>query len=580
MLDCWALYSSRIAAMKFQTTTRPLRELVQEFSAGAILLPQFQRNFVWRPSKIRNLLDSLLRGFPIGGFYLWRPAVENFDYKPKAFGKFATLKQRRTLFGGYLIDGQQRLTSLEAAFGFYTGEDRHGSELRCYLDLAAANDESARDTRLFVSYAGKKSVRRRVEQGDSTLIPVSELFNGQNPELRKESEDVLRLIPGWDGKRVDGALQRFDHACNMLNQQVPCTTVSEVRDQDAVEVFSRLNKGGSALTQGDVHAAELARGPTVRVLKLMREFVTGERERRLGFGFNFAFRALVVFHRKTAQFKTLKPNWMDVSGPHGRSLNDSWRTSERTIKKVLKFIDNDMGWSRRTLLPSANAIIVLAAAFDEADLEMSSDDKQHYRRWLCLTALRGVFQGSVETTINRFHRAVRGSKNGPACALLSALKKDESRRIRADELNRFAQPWGPATQVMHARLVAQRAKDWLNGEPVDALARGGSPVLPGGDLTVHHLFPRRVLADMYENADVANCPANYALLSRPTNSEFGDKPPDEVGATLTPAQRKLAAVQFFGEDAGDRLKPCRYEEFCEWRADRLAEAINDWLGMD
>ena len=239
-----------------------------------------------------------------------------------------------------MIDGQQRLTSLEAAFGFYTGEDRHGSELRCYLDLAAANDESARDTRLFVSYAGKQSVRRRVDRGDSTLIPVSELFNGQNPELRKEREEALRLIPGWDGKRVDGALQRFDRACNMLNQQVPCTTISDVQDRDAVEVFSRLNKGGGALTQGDVRAAELARGHTVRVLKLMRGFVTGKLERRLGFGFNFTFRALVVFHRQSAQFNTLKPDWMDVAGPHGRSLNDSWRASEKAIKKVLKFIDS------------------------------------------------------------------------------------------------------------------------------------------------------------------------------------------------------------------------------------------------
>ena len=383
--------------MKFQTTTRPLRELVQEFSAGSILLPQFQRNFVWRPSKIRNLLDSLLRGFPIGGFYLWRPAVGIFDAKPKALGE----QRIAPVFGGYLIDGQQRLTSLEAAFGLYTGEDRHGSELRCYLDLAAVSDESARDTRIFVSYAGKQSVRRRVDRGDSTLILVSELFDGQNPELRKEREEALRLIPGWDGKRVDGALQRFDRACDMLNQQVPCTTISDVQDRDAVEVFSRLNKGGSALTQGDVRAAELARGPTVRVLKLMREFVTGKRERRLGFGFNFAFRALVVFHRQSAQFNTLKPDWMDVAGPHSRSLNDSWRTSEKTIKKVLKFIDS-MGWSRRALLPSANAIIVLATAFDEADLEMSADDDQRYRRWLCLTALRGVFQGSVETTINQF----------------------------------------------------------------------------------------------------------------------------------------------------------------------------------
>ena len=80
------------------------------------------------------------------------PAVGVFDAKPKALGK----QRIAPVFGGYLIDGQQRLTSLEAAFGLYTGEDRHGSELRCYLDLAAANDESARDTRLFVSYAGKQ----------------------------------------------------------------------------------------------------------------------------------------------------------------------------------------------------------------------------------------------------------------------------------------------------------------------------------------------------------------------------------------------------------------------------------------
>jgi uncharacterized protein with ParB-like and HNH nuclease domain len=99
--------------MKFQTTTRPLRELVHEFHAGAILLPQFQRDYVWKPAKLRNLLDSLLKGFPIGGFYLWRPAAGTLDAKPKTLGaqKFSPV------FEGYLIDGQQRLTSLEAAYG-------------------------------------------------------------------------------------------------------------------------------------------------------------------------------------------------------------------------------------------------------------------------------------------------------------------------------------------------------------------------------------------------------------------------------------------------------------------------------
>ena len=100
---------------------------------------------------------------------------------------------------------------------------------------------------------------------------------------------------------------------------VPCTTVYDVQDKDAVEVFSRLNKGGSALRQGDVRAAELARGHAVDVLKTMRDFVSGERPQRLGFGFSFAFRALVVFHRESAQFNKLKPDWMDAPAQHGRS---------------------------------------------------------------------------------------------------------------------------------------------------------------------------------------------------------------------------------------------------------------------
>lgn len=561
--------------MRFQTTTRPLRDLVRDFHAGAILLPQFQRDYVWKAAKVRNLLDSLLKGFPIGGFYLWRPASGMLDAKAKTHGEQRFAPQ----FEGYLIDGQQRLTSLEASYGLYTGEDTQGAELRCYLDLSAPDIEEVRDTRLFVSYAGKKSIARRVEAGDSTLIPVSLLFDGQNYELRKITEEALRLLSNWNSKRVEDALERLDRSFGMLDQQVPCTTVIDVSDKEAVEVFSRLNKGGSALRQGDVRAAELARGRAVDVLKRMRDFVSGERPQRLGFGFSFAFRALVLFHRGSAQFSTLKHNWMEAPGPNGQSLDLSWRDAERAIEKALEFVDTSMGWSRRTLVPSANAVIILAAAFDKSEGRLNADDKQAYRRWLCLTSLRGVFQGSVESTINRFQRAIRNKRTELPKALLEALRRDEARKIRSEELNRYAQLWGPATQVIHAWLVNQKAKDWLSTEPIDDIARGGTPSLPVGDLTVHHIFPRKLLSEVVDNPDKANCPANFALLSRPTNSEFGAKPPDEVLAMLTPDQRKTAGIQFFGEAAGDRLKLDRYSEFCEWRAGRLADSINDWLGL-
>ncbi len=198
--------------MRFEPTNRVLRDMVRDFHVGTILLPQFQRDYVWKPTKIRNLLDSLLRGFPIGGFYLWRPQGGNVDAKLKGGG----LQRIEAPFVGYLIDGQQRLTSLEAAYHLFTGDDKRGAELRCYLDLAASDGTRVRDTRLFVTYAGHRSVARRVDEGDSTLIPLSQIFDGLDHDLRKQTERALATRAGFTAKRVEAALARFDHACRML----------------------------------------------------------------------------------------------------------------------------------------------------------------------------------------------------------------------------------------------------------------------------------------------------------------------------------------------------------------------------
>jgi hypothetical protein len=566
--------------VRIETVQRPLRELVREFAAGEILLPQFQRDYVWKPTKIRNLLDSLLQEFPIGGFYLWRPVAGPIDPKPKRFDQARVSPE----FRGYLIDGQQRLTSLEAAFGLYTGEDKGGVALRCYLDLDATNVERRRDTRLFVSYGGRQAIARRVDAGDPKLIPVSHFFGVIDKAA--EREDEKRLVgalddEGWDNKRIEQALQRVDAARSMLSQEVPCTTVLGIDDRQAVEVFSRLNKGGTPLRQGDVIAAELARGASVGVLKQMREFVAADRPRRLGFGFSFAFRALVVFHRESAQFTALKEDWMDAPGPHGRNLEQSWKATEQALVQALVFADETMGWSRRLLLPSVNSLIVLANAFDKVDGRQSSRNEQFFRQWLCLTALRNVFQGSVESTMNRFLRALKQSSDPPGEALVGALRRHEGRRIRGEEFTGPSQLWAAPVQVMHAWLVNRGARDWMDPDrTIDSLARAEVAKYPGGDLTVHHIFPREVLGDIQLEGDTPNRPANFALISRSTNSEFGAKPPDEVFHSLTPDQRKAAAVQFFGEGAGDRLRTGKFEEFCRWRGECLAEAINEYLGLD
>jgi hypothetical protein len=570
------LCAAREIRMQSTTTTNTLRDLVRSFNDGSILLPQFQRDYVWKANKIRNLLDSLFHDLPIGGFYVWQPTGKRADPKSKAFGRVKLSGPSSV----YLIDGQQRLTSLEAAFGLFSGEDKRGDELQCYLDLSVQQDERKRDTRLFVSRAGRKSTERRLSNGDPTLIEVKRFFDDEiDYQARNETENDLRGLSGWTSQRVTNAMARYDKAYKMLSQHVPYTTVRDVTDDEAVDIFRRLNKGGTALREGDVQAAELARGPAVAVLKKMREFVLEPVPQRLGFGFSFAFRALVVFHQGSAQFKTLRPDWINAPGPHKRTLSESWQAAQKALTQGLKFIDDHMKWSRRALVPSSNAVIVLAFALDKMRAAAPAPDvAQMYRRWLCLTALRGVFQGSVESTIGRFLRGVRDSRSNPALALVSTLTRNEARAIQAEELTQRAQLWGPATQVFYSWLARRDARDWKTSESLDSLARANFK-LPEGDLTVHHIFPRSIAAKVLGNPSDANCLANFAIISRHSNSEFGNKLPEDVLNNLDATEREYASLQFFSSDAGDRLDSRRYEEFRRWRAGQLADAFNEDLGI-
>ena len=84
-----------------------LRSLVDDIKMGEIGLPDLQRPFVWKNAKVRNLFDSMYRGFPVGYLLFWEPAVVS---KSKKIGTDGKQKTPRLL----IVDGQQRLTSLYA----------------------------------------------------------------------------------------------------------------------------------------------------------------------------------------------------------------------------------------------------------------------------------------------------------------------------------------------------------------------------------------------------------------------------------------------------------------------------------
>jgi hypothetical protein len=240
-----------------------------------------------------------------------------------------------------------------------------------------------------------------------------------------------------------------------------------------------------------------------------------------------------------------------------------------------------MGWSRRPLLPSCNALIPLAVALHRLDREPDASEREILTRWFCLTALRGVYTGSVETTLNKHLRAIKENARKPINGLLAGLTKNESRPIHPDEFRKPARLWGSFSQVMFAWLVTHKAKDWMTGQLLDSIARlGVESAHPEETLSIQHIFPRQLLAEQGYDPEEANYPANFAVIAKSPNCSLQDLPPKDALLRLdTHEKRERARLQRFSDEAGDLLAPNRYTDFLEWRAKRLAEAWNEWLEL-
>ena len=93
-----------------KTDSIALMDVVKYISEGDYRIPRFQRNYVWKIDKVVALVDSLLKGFPIGSIVLWQ--TKNELSEVKGLGGVQIPKRDSSKYTSYIIDGQQRLTSL------------------------------------------------------------------------------------------------------------------------------------------------------------------------------------------------------------------------------------------------------------------------------------------------------------------------------------------------------------------------------------------------------------------------------------------------------------------------------------
>ncbi|WP_316193893.1 DUF262 domain-containing protein [Bradyrhizobium sp. SZCCHNRI1029] len=546
-----------------------MSDLVQRFDSGEIQLPIMQRDYVWRSKKVVELLDSLYRGWPIGSFYVWQTTS---DHPVKAKGGTSLPARKMDGFYGFLLDGQQRLTSLSLAIR----SSANGSlSERAFFDL---------ENERFYLGAMKKTLAKRIEADDPLIIPLSEIIPTSREEHAATLKRIEQVIAGVRSQQKLGKnnrneaiyRERLHKLANLFQRRALCEEFPDEDEENAFQLFRRLNKGGTSLSAGDVEAARLASAATKKIVGPMRAVASEREMRSLGINFIFLVRCLVTVHRGNCSFSKLPKNWAEDTG----EVEASWRSTERAIRATVDFVRSEIGWTTRRWLPSTNALIpVVYLLAKSGKSSLKAKDAEYVRRYLLISGLRSLFRGASETTVNGFVNAIAKANGDQAksCRMLfERIPNNRLFKIRKEDVRSAAGLYSPLMQVYLAFLCANDAKSWPSGRLLRHVLYEN---LQADPLAVHHIFPKQYMQQLDVPVDRLNTAANYAILSQADNAELGDRDPFDVWRSLKQNQRECASQQLFFVGREDLLRKEAFEEFIDYRAEKMAEKLNSYLGL-
>jgi len=402
---------------------RSVGELVQAATSGAVRTPPFQRGFRWGERDVRDLFDSIWRGFPIGSLLLWERAA------PEArvhFGSVTVDAQERH-DALWVVDGQHRLTALVATLV----EHRHPDpSFELYFDL---NEET------FVRRGSRRTP-------PSHWLPLSVIL------------DTNRLLDRLGELRDAGldpaAVDRAREAARVIGEyKIPLAIVRSDDEQVLREIFHRVNSAGRRMTAAEVfralHAA-LGEGDPGDLRSLVDEIGS------FGFGAPREDTVLrcVLAVRGGDVYRSFEHEFADGEDPA-----DTFRTTAETMARVFAFLRDDASIPHLRALPYVGVLPILTRFFS-LHPEPHARSRNLLRRWLWRGSIAwGRDVGALRRAVQEVDRYEHDSVARLLASLGASGPPDID--LNAVQLNKAA------AKMNIALLSSLHPRDLRDGEVID-----------------------------------------------------------------------------------------------------------------
>ncbi len=564
-----------------------INELAKMVEEQAIRLPEMQRGYVWKATKVRDFIDSLYRDYPVGSLLMWRPDIKDIEgIQTRDFDLDITTNNTTAYSYLLLLDGQQRLTSLckllKGEGVEVKGKGKKTKEIDIIFNLEhpeglveqdISDDNIIEIGDMFEQEEDQEDDEEEElkDNKDRTFMVAGDpIFDNQKTWVSLKdffkSKDNLTFLEDNGFELSDPNIKKYNTRLTKLRNVLSNEDVFDIVElkdlsyEEVTEIFVRVNSSGTKLSGSDLALAQITakwRG----ALKKFEDFQDlCDVKQGWSISIGIIVRALVAIITNQSKFKT-------VSKITVKQFEEGWKEVQRAVPFALDYLKNNLHVDNIWLLSSPYFIVQLAHYFSMKNYEILPAEEKILNRWFVLANSKGRYsRGSSEGLLDQDLKADTPEE------LLANLQRQFGRlSIELEDLEGKGITSG-YFKTMFAAMKMAGAKDFISRQVISI-----NHTHIKDKIEFHHIIPKDLLQKAGYKKEERNDIANMAFISKRTNLFISNKNPMEYIPKLT---ETYGSLMF--EPHGIPLQPElwmleNYEDFLKVRRELIIKIIDDYM---
>lgn len=510
------------------TPTNPrLSALLSDVSRGNIKIPVFQREYVWGDEQIMSLLDSIYNGYPVGSLLLWS-TKEELKHE-RDVGGFALPKTPEDFPVNYVLDGQQRLTTLYGVFNSDAETTDPELAARFNVSFVPSTDEF-----VHASIAPENSINLR------TILDTTKLL----PELARFPDDEKKIIADLT--------ERFK------DYEFPVVTIKDRSNQEVCRVFQRINSSGTSLSTLELLAA----------WTWSEEFdLRNEIERLLDSlsdkGFDQVEETLLMRCLATIAINKIDADALvDVKA---EILIESMSKLKQAIYSCVDFLEKQLHIKNFVFIPFPIMLVPLVSFYSDC-LKPNAKQVASLKKWFWHCSFTQRYKAGTNSYVMTDIEKMRELAKGNYVFDGMHGKIDPSIFKKTWRIN------STAAKATICLLAQCQPKSFLTGQNIDL----GEALASYNAREFHHIYPKSFLNGLGIPFHESNVIANICLLNSSDNRAISDNDPYQYFQTIDAGIKEMVfKSSLIPSDYWSGDKP--YVDFINARALVLSQVADDLI---